>query len=146
MPGLSVGIVLTNGAGRIFFAERFNGTWHMPQGGLLENEAPRDAVFRELEEETGTKNATILAEHPEWLSYLVPPEMRPGKWDENYVGQTQKWFLLQYDGTDAEFNVDTEDPEFRQWRWATPEEVIDNAIEFKRELYPRVFDAFRDWL
>ena len=114
----------------------------MPQGGLLEGEEPRAAVFRELEEETGTRNATIVAEHAEWLSYFVPPSMRPGKWDENYVGQTQKWFLLQFDGTDADFNVDTDDPEFRQWRWATVEEVIDNAIEFKREIYPRVFAAF----
>ena len=118
----------------------------MPQGGLEEGEAPHDACFRELEEEVGTRKATLLAEHPEWLSYDIPPDWRPPAWEDRYRGQTQKWFLLRFDGADADIAVDTDDPEFLDWRWATVDEVIAGAIEFKRELYPRVFDAFRNWV
>ena len=32
-------------------------------------------------------------------------------------------------------------PEFEEWTWA----AVEGAIEFKRELYPAVFAAFRDW-
>jgi len=126
----------------VFFGERTNRTWHMPQGGLEEGEGPREGCFRELLEETGVRAATVLAEHPEWLSYDVPEDMRPSGWENRYVGQTQKWFLLRFDGTDADIVIDNDDPEFLQWRWATPAEVVEQAIEFKRELYPRVFAAF----
>ena len=118
----------------------------MPQGGLEEGEEPEEGCFRELEEEVGTRKATLLAEHPEWLSYDIPQQWRPAGWENRYCGQTQKWFLLRFDGTDADIRVDTDDPEFLDWRWATVDEVIAGAIEFKRELYPRVFAAFADYL
>jgi len=138
--------VLLNADGRVFFAERMNGTWHMPQGGLEDGEGAGEGCFRELLEETGTDKATVIAEHPEWLSYDVPPEWRPSTWEDRYRGQTQKWFLLRFDGEDDDIVVDTDEPEFRRWRWATVDEVLAEAIEFKRELYPRVFAAFRKWL
>jgi len=118
----------------------------MPQGGLEEGEEPSDGCFRELLEETGTDQATVLAEHPAWLSYDVPEEWRPAAWEDRYTGQTQKWFLLRFDGADADITVETEDPEFRRWRWATVGEVLAEAVPFKRGLYPRVFEAFRAWL
>ena len=118
----------------------------MPQGGLLEDEQPLDGALRELEEETGTRRATMLGEHPEWLRYEIPLKWRPPTWENRYCGQEQKWFCMRFDGRDEELIVETEDPEFNSWRWATPDEVIAGAIEFKRELYPAVIAAFRDWL
>jgi len=118
----------------------------MPQGGLEGGEKPQAGAFRELEEETGTRNAMVLAEHPDWLRYEIPKKWRPKGWENRYCGQEQKWFLLRFDGSDDELTVETDEPEFRQWKWATVEDVLERAIEFKRELYPAVFAAFRDWL
>ena len=147
MPELrrGVGIVLLNEQRRVFVGKRTNGTWHMPQGGLEKGEGPREGALRELREETGTTRATILAETDDWLEYLVPPEWRPPAWDNKYDGQIQKWFCMRYHGDGSDLDLETHhDPEFTEWKWATVEEAIDGAIEFKRDLYPRVFAAFRD--
>ena len=44
----------------------------MPQGGIDADENPREAVMRELWEETGVVNADYLGE-TDWLSYEFPP-------------------------------------------------------------------------
>ena len=136
-----VGIVLVNAEGRIWIGRRPKGGWHMPQGGIDPGEEPRQTVMRELREEVGTTKATILAVSDEWLAYEVPEKWRPASWENRYVGQTQKWFLLGFDGDDGDIDLETHDPEFAEWRWATRDEVLAEAIEFKRELYPRVFAA-----
>ena len=49
-----VGIVLLNAQGQVFVGARndISGDhWQMPQGGINEGEEPRDAAFREMEEE-----------------------------------------------------------------------------------------------
>ncbi len=135
-----VGIVLLDSRGRVWFGKRPNAGWHMPQGGIDQGEEPRETVMRELLEEVGTNKATILAETEGWHTYEVPERWRPKSWQGRYIGQTQKWFLLRFDGTDADINTETEIPEFDEWRWATVDEVLAEAIEFKRALYPAVFD------
>ena len=46
-----------------------------------------------MEEEIGTKDAEIVAEYPQWISYDFPTKiankMKP------YKGQTQKYFLMK---------------------------------------------------
>ncbi|RMF07040.1 MAG: NUDIX domain-containing protein, partial [Alphaproteobacteria bacterium] len=71
-----VGIILLNPRGEVWIGQRkkkwvgdqSEHRWQMPQGGIDEGEDPREAAFRELEEETGTRKATIIAETPGWLS------------------------------------------------------------------------------
>ena len=57
-----------------------------------------------------------------------------------------KRFCMRYDGDGSDLDLDTHhDPEFTEWKWATVEQAIDGAIEFKRELYPTVFAAFAEF-
>ena len=49
------------------------GGWQLPQGGIDAGEDPRGAVLRELAEEIGTDRAEIIGEHPDWLTYDLPP-------------------------------------------------------------------------
>lgn len=140
----NVGALLFNRDGLIFVARRADlpnaegapGGWQLPQGGIDTGEDPAVAVFRELEEEIGTAKAEILAEHPDWLSYDLPPELLGKALGGKYRGQRQRWFALRFTGTDADIRLDLDPhPEFDAWRWARLEELPGMAVTFKREIY-----------
>ncbi|PIW26369.1 MAG: RNA pyrophosphohydrolase [Rhodospirillales bacterium CG15_BIG_FIL_POST_REV_8_21_14_020_66_15] len=145
-----VGALLLNSAGRVWVGERIRRTaqqleypWQLPQGGLDAGEDPRDAVFRELEEETGTANAEIIAETPGWLTYDLPIEVRDRVWSGRFRGQRQKWYALRFLGRDEEFDLNTHhQPEFSSWRWAPMAELPSLVVPFKRGLYHDLLAAF----
>lgn len=140
----NVGALLFNRAGKLFLARRADvpnaegpaGGWQLPQGGIDANEDPRVAVFRELEEEIGTANAEILAEHPDWLRYDLPPHLVGVALGGKYRGQTQKWFALRFLGDDSEIDLTRDpDPEFDAWRWASLADLPAMAVGFKSAVY-----------
>ena len=146
---LNVGAALFNRAGLVFVGRRADlapgaaAVWQMPQGGIDEGEAPADAVMRELAEEAGTARATILAEHPDWLSYDLPAELANSAFGGRYRGQRQKWFALRFDGEDGDIRLDAHLPqEFVAWRWVALAELPGLAVAFKRPVYEAVVAAF----
>lgn len=144
-PG--VGIMLLNAANEVFVAKRIDMTseaWQMPQGGIDEGEDPRTTALRELEEEIGTCKASIIAESREWLVYDLPEHLVPIIWHGRFRGQRQKWFLMRFEGTDADINIATEHPEFSEWKWVAMETLPDVIVPFKRQLYVDIVEEFRD--
>jgi putative (di)nucleoside polyphosphate hydrolase len=143
-PG--VGIMLLNRGGEVFVARRIDmpaiPAWQMPQGGIDAGETPRQAAFRELEEEIGTASAEILAESRGWLYYDLPPELAAGIWGGRYRGQRQKWFAMRFIGSDGEINLATKHPEFDAWRWVPPSQLPELIVPFKRQLYTQVLTEF----
>ena len=77
----NVGVVVADHAGRVLALSRAGrpGAWQLPQGGLDMGEEPEAAAWRELEEETGldAEQVELVAEHPRWLTYELPPELEP---------------------------------------------------------------------
>uniref|UniRef100_A0A0D6R635 Nudix hydrolase domain-containing protein n=1 Tax=Araucaria cunninghamii TaxID=56994 RepID=A0A0D6R635_ARACU len=146
----NVGVCLVNSNNQVFVASRLDvpGAWQMPQGGVDERETPRDAAIRELREETGVSSAEILAEVPHWLTYDFPPAVKEKidrLWGGDWKGQAQKWFLLKFTGGEDEINLagdGTEAAEFSDWTWMPPEQVIEQAVDFKRPVYEQVFRFF----
>ena len=139
--------MLISHAGLVFAGKRIDQTlegWQMPQGGIDKGEEPREAAFRELEEEIGTGNAEILREHPDWLNYDLPPRLVGLSLRGRYRGQTQKWFAMRFLGKDSEINLATKEPEFSHWKWVGIDELIRVIVPFKRDTYGKVIDAFRD--
>ncbi|CAD6258983.1 unnamed protein product [Miscanthus lutarioriparius] len=138
----------------IFSASRLDipSAWQMPQGGIDAGEEPRAAAFRELREETGVTSAEIVAEAPNWLTYDFPPDVRDklnARWGTDWKGQAQKWFLFRLTGNDDEINLNgdgSEKPEFGEWTWMTPQEVIEKAVEFKRPVYEEALKHFAPYL
>ena len=119
------------------------GIWQLPQGGIDEGEAPREAVLRELGEEIGTANATILAEHPDWLSYDLPPALLGRALGGRYRGQRQRWFALRFEGRDDEIRLDAHLPaEFDAWRWMPLEGLLTLRVGFKADIYRILMESF----
>ena len=146
-----VGLMLLNAAGEVFVGQRLDRdyeAWQMPQGGVDPGEDPRDAALRELEEETGITSdlVEIEAESASWLPYELPRELVPKLWKGKYRGQEQKWFLLRFNGTDDQVNIQTAEPEFREWRWLAAAEMLDGIVPFKRDVYARVVEEFGEFL
>jgi putative (di)nucleoside polyphosphate hydrolase len=140
----NVGAVLFNRAGLVLVARRADlpnaegpaGGWQLPQGGIDADEDPRGAVLRELAEEIGTDRAEIIGEHPEWLTYDLPPELIGVALRGRYRGQRQRWFALRFTGDDGDIRLDLDPhPEFDAWRWARLAELPALAVDFKRPIY-----------
>ena len=142
---LGVGLVLFNAEGLVWAGRRIDqkgDAWQMPQGGIDDGETPEEAVLRELEEEIGTGKAEIIAESGDWLTYELPPELVGVAWKGRYRGQKQKWFALRFTGQDSDIRIDTEHPEFAEWRWVEFERLIELIVPFKRELYQQITAEF----
>lgn len=149
---LNVGAALFNRDGLVFIGRRADmpdasaHIWQMPQGGIDDGEDPRAAVLRELEEETGTRNAEILAEHPDWLTYDLPAELVGRLFGGRYRGQRQRWFALRFLGRDADIRLDGHGtPEFDAFRWIPLHAAPALAVAWKRPVYEAVAAAFAPW-
>lgn len=142
-----VGIMLINRNRQVFVARRIDmqigEAWQMPQGGIDKGEEPRGAALRELEEEVGTRRAEIVGECEEWLNYDLPAELVPKVWGGKFRGQTQKWFAMKFLGEDKDINIQTDHPEFSEWKWVNPVELPGIIVPFKRDIYARLVDEFR---
>ncbi|WP_369411969.1 RNA pyrophosphohydrolase [Pacificimonas pallii] len=142
-----VGIMLIAADSRVFTARRLDNPadyWQMPQGGIDPGEDPQTAALRELKEETGLgpDKVDVLGTNQGWLSYDLPPELLGKIWKGRYCGQVQKWFAMRFTGQDTDIDIETEHPEFAEWRWAEPGTLPEKIVPFKVRLYEDVLKAF----
>ncbi len=141
-----VGIVLIK-KGLVFAGQRIDyrsDAWQMPQGGIELRETPKKAALRELKEETGVsrQNIEIVCQTDNWVQYELPIELVPKLWGGKYIGQKQKWYAINYFGSDAEINIHTDSPEFCAWKWMQKEEILEKIVPFKQRVYENVFNEF----
>ena len=142
---LGVGMMILNEKNQIFVGKRVDAkmeAWQMPQGGIDIGETPSKAALREMEEEIGSGSGLIIAESKNWYSYDLPKFLIPKLWSGSYKGQKQKWFLIRFTGAESEINIQTDHPEFEDWRWVDLAELLDIIIPFKKKLYEAVVMEF----
>jgi putative (di)nucleoside polyphosphate hydrolase len=140
----NVGIILCNQDRQVFWGRRAGqDSWQFPQGGIRRNEAPVQAMYRELHEETG-----LRAEHVQligctegWLRYKLPSSLVRRHSRPVCIGQKQKWFLLRLVGSESAFSLDSNPrPEFDDWRWVEYWLPMREVVYFKRQVYQSALD------
>ena len=135
----NVGIILIRDDGRVFWARRIRRDgWQFPQGGMNSDETPLEAMYRELEEETGltADHVDVLGSTPGWLRYRLPPRAIRRNDRVRCLGQKQVWFLLRFKADEKDVNLDhTDSPEFDQFRWVDFWYPAQNVVVFKRGVY-----------
>jgi putative (di)nucleoside polyphosphate hydrolase len=140
----NVGIIIFNDDGRLLWAKRVGqDAWQFPQGGVQQDEAPEDAVLRELHEEVGLtpEDVEIVACTQDWLPYRLPHHLIRQNSHPVCIGQKQKWFLLKLVADTNKIKFDhTSKPEFDHWRWVTYWYPLNQVISFKRGVYRRALD------
>ena len=107
----------------------------MPQGGVDVGENFLTAAYRELEEETSIKSVKLIKEIDGSTTYLLPKHLLGIIWKGKYKGQKQKWFLMRFMGNDNEININTNKPEFLEWKWIDLEMITSVVVDFKLEVY-----------
>ena len=141
-----VGIVVLNSKNKVFVAKRIDNPknfWQMPQGGKDESENYFEAAIRELQEETSIKNVTLIKEIDDFITYLLPNHLLGIIWRGKFKGQKQKWFIMKFNGSDDEINVNTHKPEFLEWKWVEIDQLINVVVDFKRDVYKKVISEIK---
>tara|TARA_Y100000748_G_scaffold280377_1_gene259273 strand:+ start:209 stop:682 length:474 start_codon:yes stop_codon:yes gene_type:complete len=136
-----VGIVVLNKKNQIFLAKRIDNPknfWQMPQGGVDTGEKFYEAAIRELKEETSIKSISLIKEIDGLTTYLLPNNLLGIIWKGKYKGQKQKWFVVRFNGQETEININTKNPEFLDWKWVNIENLTDEVVDFKINVYKKI--------
>ncbi len=148
----NVGIILSNTEGQVYWGHRPGYSeaegWQFPQGGIKLNEAPMDAMYRELHEEIGLlpEDVIILGQTHEWLTYEFGMTKLNSK-GERYIGQKQIWFLLRLIGPESHIKLTcAKKPEFDAWHWVDYDYPLKHVVIFKREVYKQALAALSQYL
>lgn len=147
----NVGIIIYRESdARLFWGRRVrkNG-WQFPQGGMNTDETPEEAMYRELEEETGLQpeHVELVAATPGWLRYKLPQRYLRRHSKPLCIGQKQVWFLLKLVVEEQNLQLDChETPEFDCFRWVDYWYPAENVISFKRDVYRRALKHFEPHL
>ncbi len=136
----NVGIIVMNNSCQVLWAKRLGkqDAWQFPQGGIDEGETSEEALYRELHEEIGllAESVRILGETEGWLKYDLPEHMTRKSSSVGFLGQKQKWFLLEL--LSGEDTVDLgcgPTPEFQDWKWVSYWYPVSKIVDFKQEVY-----------
>ena len=133
-----VGIIVLNKNNEVFVGKRKDNPidkWQMPQGGIDKNDRPIQAMYRELLEETNIKSVKILKEIEKTFVYELPPNLLGKIWKGKFRGQKQRWFIVRFFGDENEINLETQNPEFIEWKWINFKLLPNVIVDFKKNVY-----------
>ena len=142
-----VGIIVLNKENKVFVAKRIDNPknfWQMPQGGVDHGEDFLTAAYRELKEETSIKDVKLIQEIEGTITYELPKNLLGIIWKGKYRGQKLKWFVMRFLGDDGEINIKTKKPEFCEWKWTNIYFIVDEIVPFKRAVYSKILEEFKD--
>ena len=113
--------------------------WQFPQGGVNSGETEKETLFRELEEEIGTSDVSIIKMSKKRTRYHYPPKMlkdlhTKSEW-KPYLGQQQRWFLLNLNCETKQISFKHHPIEFEAFQWFSPRVGLQKVVPWKRKAY-----------
>ena len=144
----NVGMMIINADKKVWMGVRVKSEgqpyrMQMPQGGIDKGETPKEAVYREMREETGLRpqHVKLLAVARKWYKYDLPETVRRRR---SIRGQRQKWFLFLLTADESKFNLKNDVyQEFIDYQWVDLDLVTSSVIPFMQEVYRQVVADFR---
>jgi putative (di)nucleoside polyphosphate hydrolase len=112
--------------------------WQLPQGGIDKKKDLINEARRELREEIGTDNISVLAISSQSYCYEYPEGARH-KNDTSYIGQCHKWIVAEFNGSDQMIRFEHTPREFDSFEWVTPAEALRRIVDFKQKSYKKAF-------
>jgi putative (di)nucleoside polyphosphate hydrolase len=113
--------------------------WQFPQGGIDKTIDLVSEMRRELREEIGTDDVTVLKISSQLYTY----DFLPGNHGHHpgFYGQSQRWVLVELNADDLKINFSHEPAEFDAFQWVSAIDVLNKIVDFKKQVYMR---AMRD--
>ena len=113
--------------------------WQFPQGGVNDGESEEQALFRELKEEIGTRDVSIIKVGKNRIRYHYPLKVKrvldqQPQW-RLFRGQQQCWFLLHLNCHTDKISFNHDPIEFDSFRWINPRKGLNMVVPFKRKAY-----------
>ncbi len=96
--------------------------WKFPQGGIDEGENLDSAAIRELKEEVGTDSVEVLGISKHVNTYDWPDEVLERLKYKKFRGQSQRFFVARFIGSDDEIKPD--EKEISKVAWFSRDEII----------------------
>ena len=53
---------------------------------------------------------------------------------------------MRFQGADNQIVIETEHPEFSEWTWIDPRDLVEKIVPFKRDVYAQVIAEFAERL
>jgi 8-oxo-dGTP pyrophosphatase MutT (NUDIX family) len=128
----AAGGLVKNRRGRILLIFRL-GFWDLPKGKVEKNEKITDAAVREVQEECGIKELTIVNELPvTYHTYLLK--------NQQVIKKTH-WFEMNYTGFSLKLIPQTEE-NITDARWMDRKDLV----KVMEDTYPLIKGVLRDYL
>ena len=118
--------------------------WQFPQGGIEDGEDFVEAGKRELYEETGITNVSLIRTISNPIRYDFPKNVKFNQ----FCGQEQYWVLFEFLGEDKEikFDINPNCVEFKAFQWVDIDIAPKEIVYFKKEAYKKVVDIFKPFV
>ena len=133
-PRASAGGIILNPEGKVLLVRQHNNSWSFPKGGIEPNETPLMAARREIAEEAGITELTLLSELGSYERYSIAKD---GVGEQTALGlRPRTLFLFSTHATPKPDNVETTDV-----RWVTTDEALELLTHPKDKEF---FESVRD--
>lgn len=129
--------IIQNKEGKFLLARRRDDPTHLqfPQGGIHDGETEEEALLREILEEVGITDISIMAKTKIKPKYKWPEENIAKKTPEytryGFIGQEHRYFLCRCE----QEMIQVDKKEFIDYLWVTKDEVLRKAARVRRKNY-----------